>query len=59
MAARKNAAGIRILAVCAALSYMAIDIYYFLDGTIDKIYLADAVVECILLLLLVFSRKNG
>lgn len=34
-----------LLGICSALSFLIIDVTYSLDGTISRIYLADAVAE--------------
>jgi len=47
-----------ILAISALLSYIAIDVYYVFGGVIPPIYLADAVVEVILLFLIVIYWKK-
>ena len=46
-----------ILAVGAAFSYLAIDVYYFVNGTVSKVYLADAAVEGILIVLLITLKR--
>ena len=43
----------------AALSYLIIDSYYSLNGTISPIYLADAAVETIFLMLLIISWRRS
>jgi ABC-type Co2+ transport system permease subunit len=36
-----------LLSMCSALSFLIIDLSYSLNGTISRIYLADAVVEAL------------
>ena len=41
-----------ILAHCAAIAYLTIDVYYYLNGTISFVYLFDAVIELLIIFLL-------
>jgi hypothetical protein len=41
-----------VLAVLAAVSFAAIDLIYALNGTISRIYLADAVIQIVILVAL-------
>ena len=47
-----------VLGVTAALSYIAVDVYYVLRDVIPPIYLADAVVEVLIIFFLFISRKK-
>jgi hypothetical protein len=47
-----------LLAVTSAASYMIIDLYYSLNGTISFVYLIDAALEFILIILLVFFKSR-
>lgn len=46
------------LALCAAISYVLIDIYYTVTDVIAKIYLADAAAETAIILMLIASKKR-
>lgn len=58
VAAKTQTAGIVILALGAAFSYITIDVYYVIKGTIGSIYLCDAVIEGVFVLLIIFSRRE-
>jgi hypothetical protein len=45
-----------VLSGAAAIAFGAIDVIYVANGTIRPIYLADALVEALILVVLVFSR---
>jgi len=47
-----------LLGIVSAMSYCFIDIYYSLNKVIPHIYLADAIIEAIIIILLLFSRKK-
>jgi hypothetical protein len=46
------------LGVYSATAYTAIDTYYSLTGVISKVYLSDAVVELVIILLLLFTKRQ-
>jgi hypothetical protein len=50
-----------VLAVCAALGFAAVDVVFVLDGRIRPIYLADAVVEAMFVVLVATGvlRQGG
>jgi hypothetical protein len=48
---------LRILAVCAACSYLFIDVYYYFNGTISIVYVGDAVAEGLIIIGVVLTRK--
>jgi hypothetical protein len=54
-------AAIRVLAISSALAFAAIDLWYGLSGRISAIYVADAGVEIVLVLLLLSTamRRNA
>lgn len=60
LAAYKDESAPLILNFTFALSFLIIDVVYTLNGTIRKIYLGDAVVEFILiiLILIVYFKKS-
>jgi hypothetical protein len=47
------------LAVSAALAFAAIDLWYGLGGRIPQIYLADAAVQLVLIVLLLWTRHRA
>lgn len=47
-----------VLAVGSALAFTAVDVWYALSGVISPIYLADAVVELVLVAVLMGSRRQ-
>lgn len=47
------------LSGCTALSFLLIDCYYAFNGWISKIYLADAVLELIFLIMILCLPKNN
>jgi hypothetical protein len=53
----KQGITIKVLALSAALSYLAIDLYYYFNGTLRVVYLGDAVLESIIILLVLIARK--
>jgi len=55
---RQGAAEIVVLAAGAALAFAGIDFWYVLSGTISPIYLADALVELVLLFGLTRTHRN-
>jgi hypothetical protein len=55
---RQGAAEIVVLAAGAALAFAGIDFWYVLSGTISPIYLADALVELVLLFGLTQTHRN-
>lgn len=56
---RNRGVEILVLAVGSALAFAAVDIRYALGGVISPIYLADAVVELVLVVLLVGAGRGG
>jgi len=48
-----------VLHICAALSFIAIDCYYALNDVIWDVYLADAVAQAILIVLIAIGIKKG
>ena len=58
IAAGRNHASleIRFLAIASALAFAAIDSWYSLQGRIAMVYLADAVVELLIIALLAISK---
>ena len=44
-----------LLSISTAISFFAIDLYYTISGTISKIYLADAAVELIFIIIALFA----
>jgi hypothetical protein len=50
---------IRLLAICAAMSYSFIDIYYAMAGIIRKVYLIDAAAECIIIIFLFLCKRTS
>ncbi|HEU4798986.1 MAG TPA: hypothetical protein VFS94_00010 [Gemmatimonadales bacterium] len=61
VAVRRRNRGIEILvlAIGSALAFAAVDIRYALGGVISPLYLADAVVELGLVVLLVGTARSG
>jgi hypothetical protein len=55
----KNKTRPLVLSSTAALSFLTIDVYYVLNGRISAVYLADAAVEIIFLMLLLFSSFHS
>jgi hypothetical protein len=57
---KNRSAGLR-LPVTAALSYLIIDTYYALNGTISKIYLADGLLHVgfLIALFIGLAKKSG
>jgi hypothetical protein len=49
----------RVLALCTAVAFAFIDIRYVLSGTLSMIYLADAVVELLFIVLLLVTRPRN
>lgn len=49
----------RVLGICAAIAYTIVDVYYYFSNVIPAIYLADAVVELIIILLLIIAPGKG
>lgn len=45
---------VKLLAITSALSYLLIDVYYASNGTISGVYLADAAIELVIILLVLF-----
>jgi hypothetical protein len=54
---RHRSPEIVVLAAGAALAFAGIDFWYVLNGTISPLYLADALVEVVLLLGLTWTRR--
>ena|SRR5829696_2826929 len=54
---KKAASVLGILSVCSALSYLAIDVFYYFNGTISVVYLGDALMEILIIAGLLFTRK--
>jgi hypothetical protein len=51
---------ILVLAYSAALSYIVVDVYYVSKGVISRLYLVDAAVEIVIILMLVIGKgKRG
>ncbi|WP_353718657.1 hypothetical protein [Dyadobacter sp. 676] len=48
-----------VLAAGSALAFAAIDIYYTATGVISKIYLADSLVQLVLLAILIVVTQKG
>lgn len=48
-----------VLAVCTAAAFCSVDVVYALKGRISRIYLADAVLEVALVVLLLRCRFTG
>ena len=44
-----------LLSISSAISFLAIDVYYVINGTISRVYLADAAIELIFLTTAGFS----
>lgn len=47
------------LSISTAISFLFIDLYYTMNGTIAKIYLADAMIELIFLILASFAWSHN
>lgn len=47
----------RLLAILSAISFASIDIYYVYQNVISPVYLGDAIVEGILIILLLLLKK--
>lgn len=56
---RHRGSEILVLAVGSAVAFAAVDIRYAVGGVISALYLADAVVELVLVLLLLSSARSG
>lgn len=55
-----NRPGPALLSVLTALSFLLIDTYYALNGTISKIYLADALIQvAFIITVLLTVQKPG
>jgi energy-converting hydrogenase Eha subunit E len=54
-----HSATVTTLAAGSALAFAAIDLWYGLTGRISPIFLADAVVELGIVVLLALTRKDG
>jgi hypothetical protein len=48
---------IKVLALSSALAYMSIDVYYYFNGPLRIVYLADAILELIIILLILIGKK--
>ncbi|KQR65319.1 hypothetical protein [Pedobacter sp. Leaf176] len=48
-----------VLSISTAISFLAIDVYYTTVGTISKIYLADAVIQLIFIILACLATDKG
>lgn len=55
---KKNHDTLTVLSVSAALAYLAIDVYYYVDGTISAVYLGDAVLELAIIILALSTKKS-
>jgi hypothetical protein len=55
--ANNQGASIKVLALSAALAYMSIDLYYYFNGTLRIVYVGDAILEFIIILLVVVAKK--
>ena len=53
----KEGPTIKVLALSAALAYLAIDLYYYFNGTLNVVYLGDAVLEAIMIILVLIAKK--
>jgi hypothetical protein len=47
-----------VLSVTAAMAYAAIDIYYYLYGTLRAVYIGDAVMEVLIVAFVLFTRSS-
>jgi hypothetical protein len=54
---KKQDLEIGVLAIGTALAFTAVDVWYTLQGRIAPVYLADAVVEMVLVVLFVSARR--
>lgn len=59
LAGIKNGQASQRLPIGAALSYLVIDSYYSLNGTISAVYLADAAVQLVFIVLLVVAGRKS
>jgi len=48
----------RLLGLLSALAFLSIDSYYTLNGTISKIYLADAAIQVIFIIVILLPVSN-
>lgn len=58
-AIKRDARTAKVLGISAACSYTAIDIYYAVNDVIRDIYLADAALELLIIILLLSSRPTN
>lgn len=56
---KRDAGTAKVLGISAALSYTAIDVYYAMNDVISDIYLADAVLELLIIILLFLSKQKN
>ena len=56
---RQEPLAILVLAVGSATAFTAVDVWYTMRGEISRIYLADAVAEIGLVVLLLWGRRSG
>lgn len=55
---KKNNDTLSVLSITAALAYMSIDIYYYLNGTINFVYLGDALVEALIIIFVIATKRS-
>jgi hypothetical protein len=53
----KQDTSIKVLALSSALAYMSIDVYYYFNGPLRIVYLGDAILELIIILLILIGKK--
>jgi hypothetical protein len=56
-AGNRQDATLKVLALSAALAYMSIDLYYYFNGTLRVVYVGDAILELIIILLVLAGKK--
>jgi hypothetical protein len=47
----------KTLSIASALAYLSIDVYYYFNGTLSPVYLADAGVETVIILLVLLVKN--
>lgn len=44
-----------VLSTCSAVAFIAVDVFFYLRGQIGAVYLIDAVAQCILIMLWIYT----
>jgi hypothetical protein len=54
---KKSSSTTKVLSITSALAYLSIDVFYYFNGTLSAVYLADAGIELLIILLVLTGKK--